>query len=234
VLYCKIINSQLFTKLDRFFDQFNSAHLYKKGEIILRADDNPSGVYYLKKGFVRLYAISREGQEITFNIFKPGSYFSMMWAIANTTNHHFFEAMTAVELQRAPKEKLLEFIKSQPDVLFELTRRILIGLSGLITEMEYLLFGNANIKVASVILLLAKRFGQKKTNGGVVIQHPFTHRMIASIAGLTRETTTLEIQKLKQEKVLTQKQHLLVVRNIKKLEEKLAIFKEEESVPDTF
>lgn len=61
------------SKLEQFFSQFNSHHLYQKGKILLRADDNPSGVFYLAKGFARLYGISPEGQEITFNIFKPGT-----------------------------------------------------------------------------------------------------------------------------------------------------------------
>jgi hypothetical protein len=33
-------------KLEKFFSQFNSVHQYKKGEIILRAEDDPPGVFF--------------------------------------------------------------------------------------------------------------------------------------------------------------------------------------------
>jgi len=209
--------------LEQFFAKFNSVHFYKKGEIILRADENPPGVFFLKKGFIRLYSISPEGQEITFNVFKPDSFFSMMWAIGGSANAYFFEAMTAVEVWRAPKNKFLEFIKKEPEVLFDLTRRVLLGLNGLLTEIEYLLFGNANNKVASILFILAKRFGQKKNNGDITVQLPLTHKNIASLVGLTRETASLEIKKLENEKIITHRKRLLVIKNLKRLKKELLI-----------
>src|SRR3989344_5334849 len=46
---------------------------YRKGEIIIRAEDEPQGVFYLEEGFVKKYIISRKGDELTLNIFKPVS-----------------------------------------------------------------------------------------------------------------------------------------------------------------
>jgi CRP/FNR family transcriptional regulator len=228
-----IEKSQLL-KLDKFFIGFKPVRLYKKGEIIIRAGDIPNGVFYLKKGFVRLYSISSEGQEITFNIFKPGSYFPMFWAIGNSSNTYFFEAMTNIEVCRAPKNELIKFLKKEPEILFELTRRILVGLDGLLTMAEYRLFGSAYTRVASVILICAKRFGRKSNNGDIVIELPLTHRQIASFAGLTRETTSLAIQKLKNIGVVNYNRHLVAVKNIKKLEKELAIPKEENTTATTF
>src|SRR4030067_2058893 len=107
----------VYLKLDNFFARFKSVHSYKKGELIIRADDPPSGIFYLKSGFVRLYSISKDGQDITFNIFKPGSYFPMFWAIGNSPNSYYFEAMTRIEVMKAPKEELIKFLKSNPDNL---------------------------------------------------------------------------------------------------------------------
>ena len=223
----------MYSRLDNFFAKFNSVHTYKKGEIIIRADDTPSGIFYLKKGFVRLYSISKDGQEITFNVFKVGSYFPMIWAIGNFPNTYFFEAMTNVKLVRASKEELIKFLKEDPENLWELTRRILVGLNGLLALAEYRLFGDAHTKVASIVLTAARRFGEKKNNGEIVINLPLTHRQIASLTGLTRETTSLAMKKLKDEGVITNRYHFLVVSNIKKLEKKLSLYTKEELSPAT-
>jgi CRP/FNR family transcriptional regulator len=93
--------------------------------------------------------------------------------------------------------------------------------------------GNARIKVTTVILTCAKRFGKKQKNGDLVIQILLTHKNIASLSGLTRETTTLEIEKLKKEKIITYKNRLLVIKNLAKLEEGLDILAQNKSFPDT-
>ena len=214
--------------------QFNSVRIYKKGEVILRAEDDPPGVFYIKKGFARLYSISLDGREITFNIFKPCSYFPMMWAIGNSSNSYFLEALTEVEIYRAPKNQLIEYLKKEPEVLFELTRKILVGLDGFLSMMENLIFGSAYMKIASVILVAAKRFGETKGNGEVEIQLPLTHKIISSLAGLTRETTSLELEKLRKEKIIVYNKHLIAIKNMEKLKQKLFGFRSDKSLPDAF
>ena len=65
-------------KLEQLFSQTNRLSRLPKKTLILRAQEQPTIVYFLKKGYVRLYTINSSGQEITFNIFKPGSYFPMI------------------------------------------------------------------------------------------------------------------------------------------------------------
>ena len=49
-------------KIEAFFIQYKY-QVYKKGEILIRADDNPQGIFYLKEGHVKKYAISKKGDE---------------------------------------------------------------------------------------------------------------------------------------------------------------------------
>lgn len=221
-------------KLEDFYNQFGSKRLYKKKEVIVRADDDPPGVFYLKEGYARLYTVSPYGQELTFNILKPGCYFSMMWAIGNAQNSHYFEAMTDIELWRAPKEDLLEFIRREPDVLYELTRRILIGLDGLLGVMESLLFGNAYNKVATALIVAAKRFGKKQSDGTIIIELPLTHQTIASLACLTRETTSSVMKQFEKDGFVNNKRPFLVISDPEKLEKEAVTNKEEQALPHIF
>ncbi len=218
-------------RLEEFFSKFNDKRFYKKKEVIIRADDNPPGVFYLKEGYARLYTISPNGQELTLNILKPGGYFSMMWAIGDTQNTYYFEALTKLELWRSPKEELINFIREEPEVLFEFTRRILIGLDGLLGVIESLLFGNSYNKVATALLTSAKRFGKKQANGEIVIELPLTHHLIASLAGLTRETTSLVMKEFEVGGILSPDRPFITVRNMEKLEKETLISKDQPSLP---
>ena len=199
-------------KLYNFFSQFRLLH-YKKKETLLRLYDTPSGVLYLQSGYVRAYSTSQEGRELTIIIFKPEDIFPYSWAISDIENRYYYEAMTSVEIRRAPKDELLSFINDNPDILFTLSNRIVIRMMGFAQRMEYLVYGNAYSKVASIILICAERFGEKK-GGETVIKVPLAHRDIANLLGLARETASIEIKKLERENLIIYRGRHLVVKDI--------------------
>jgi CRP-like cAMP-binding protein len=220
-------------KLNHFFSKYNLVS-YAKGDTIINAEDVPDGVYYLIQGFVRLYSLSEDGKELTLNIFKPGSYFPVFWALADVPNVYFFEAITPVNVRRAPRQKVLEFAKSDTEILYELTKRLLVGFGGLMVRFEYLLRSDAAKKVASVFLLSARRFGKKNGGSGYVITLPMTHQDIANLAGLTRETTSLEVKKLERAGLISRKNRLWIVNNITKIKERSLLYLDEKPLPYTF
>lgn len=202
-------------RLELFFRDFRKLH-YKKGETILRAEDSPTGVYLLTKGFVRLYAVSKSGEILTLIIFKPGDFFPVMWAINNVRTDYYLEAMTNVDLWRAGQDKFVAFIKSNPEVFFELTSKILVRFGGLLKRMEYLVFGNAYAKVASIITICAERFSRSE-KGKVIIEVPLTHSDLASMVGVTRETASIEIKKIEKKGLIGHQGRLIVVKNLRGL-----------------
>lgn len=205
------VKNGLLHKLDSFFTKYKPLN-FRRGETILRAGDPPLGFFYLKRGFVRVYSIAKNGEELTLVIFKPGDFFPLVWAINNAANDYFVEAMTGCELVRAPREEFVSFIKDNPDASYDLTKRTLVRLGGLLRRMEYLVFGNAGHKVASILLICAERFGRREGNK-VVIEVPLTHSDIASLVGLTRETASIEMKKLENKGLVARRGRLLEVQN---------------------
>jgi CRP/FNR family transcriptional regulator, cyclic AMP receptor protein len=222
------INSKSLQKLDEdFFLQFKNTKYYKKEQIIIEPGVEPAGVFYLKAGYVRLFLISKDGKELTFNIYKPGMFFPMIWAITDSPNIYFLECLTDVEVLKAPKEKVAEFLKENPEVLFDLTKRILSGLEGMTKLMDVLLSKNAYNQVCAVILMLARRFSSNLMDHQLTIDVPLTHRLIGTLAGLSREATSRELEKLEKEKIIDQSDHKIVVKDVKKLEEEFTTYASE-------
>ncbi len=207
-------------KIIDFFENFRLLH-YKKGEIILRPFETPQGVFYLKSGYVRLYSVSEDGQELSLIIFKPGDFFPVIWLINNTQNEYYVDSLTSSSLLLVPKDKFLQFIHRDKDILFELTSRALTRLGGLLERMNYLVYGNAGQKLASIILILVERFGEKK---GKEIEIPIsmTHKDIAALLGVARETVSIELKKLERKGLIEIKNRHLIVKK-KELLEKEAL-----------
>lgn len=212
------MNDAIQKKLETFFTQFKHQQ-YKKGEILIRADDEPQGIFYLKKGIVRQYSISKDGEEQTLNLYKPISFFPLMWAINNTHNTYYFEAVKEVEVYRAPKDEVIAFLKKEPEIMYDIISRLYKGMHGLLSRIEYLQSGDAYMKVIFAILNASYRFGEQKENAEVELS--ITHREISALTGLTKETISRESTRLEKEGLITNTNHLVKIRDIHKLESEL-------------
>ena len=153
------MDTKITRKLDKFFAQYSSQTV-KKGAILIRAGDEPKGIFYLKNGNIRQYAISKNGEELILNIYKPHTFFPMAWAVDAYPNTYYFDAMDESVVFIAPKEDVIAFVKREPDVLFDLVKRLFIGLDGLLSRLEFLMSGTARQKLITIILICAKRFGE--------------------------------------------------------------------------
>lgn len=214
------MNTDKTKMLEKFYKQF-SIRLYKKGEMLIRADDNPQGIFCLIKGYVRQYTISNTGFELTLHILKPISYFPMVWAINGTPNVYFFEALTPVEVGRAPREKVVNFIKDKPIIIFELMSELLEDYAESLTRVEHLVFSDAYRRVISVLIYIAKHFGEEH-NDGIIVHHRFTQQDIATLVGVARETASNEMVKLEKKGLVKHINHSILFENIQKLNAELS------------
>ena len=205
--------------IESFFVRHQSM-VYKKGELILRAEDAPFGVYYLQSGYVRQYLLSPSGETFIVHIYKPGSFFPLTWILNDTPNVYHFEAMTPVGVVRAPKDAFVGFLQDHPEALFYATQRLALGLAGFVSRVAQLVLDDAYTKTILLILYYADNFGEK-TKEGIALKIPLTHREIASWIGTTRETASLQVEHLVRKGLLVTKGRLLIIRDVAALQNEL-------------
>lgn len=214
------MGKEIADRLEKFFSGFKH-QTYKKGEILIRADEKPSGIFYLKQGMVKEYVISKKGEELVINIFRPFSFFPMSWAINNTQNVYYFETITDVESWKAPAEDVIDFIKKDPEILYDLLKRVFKGTDGLLTRMVYLMAGNAYARLITEIIIQTRRFG---TPSGAGIEVKISETDLAAQTGMTRETISREMKILKNSNLVVYNKNLLHINNLQRLEEELGAF----------
>lgn len=211
------MDAEIIKKLDIFFLKFPLSN-YKKGETLIQAGTNPSGVFSIQTGIIKQSWISRDGSEVTLNLYKPHAFLPMSWAIGLVDNVYFYDALTPVTVRKAPKEEFLTFIHQEPDVTYDLLQRMYRGMEGLWMHIQSLTAGNSYVKLAASLVILGKRFG-KLENGQVVVDLPMSEQDIASYAGMSRETTSRELQKLKKTHIVSFAKARITIQNMDLLEE---------------
>lgn len=199
---------------DFFRDRENRR--YGKGHILFGADADPDKAYFIRSGYVRSYSITPEGVELTVHIFSPLSCFPMMSILAGLSNRYFYEALTDIEISTAPKTEVAQFIRSNQTVLLDLATRLLSGLDKLTMRIEYLALQNSQKRTISALLFLAKHFGTREGNS-VTFLEAFTHRDIASFAGISRETASREWGKLADSGLVGTENKKIVIHDMERL-----------------
>jgi CRP-like cAMP-binding protein len=214
------MNSDIGKKVSDFFDPYTT-HTFDKGQILIYGGDDPSGITYLIKGEVRQYDIAPNGEELVVNVYKPGAFFPMYWAINKTPNNYFFETASKVEIKQAPIEETIAFVKNNPDVMFDLLRRVYSGLEGVLQRMTHLMGGSAYRRVVFELVNACKRFGKQQKNGSYIID--IAENELARRAGLTRETFNRELRKLKNKNLINIGSSGVAIKDLEDLEREIAV-----------
>lgn len=207
-------------QVQSFFAQF-PAQSFPPKHILLAANSEPAGVYFVESGHLKQYALTIQGQELVVNIYKPGTFFPMMWAVANIPNSYFFETVDAVVVRRAPVADCLTFLSSHPDVTVDLLKRLYTGIDGLVSQMTHNSYSDSKRKVIAVLVMAAKRFGEQEGSQITIIQQ-FTHKEIGALSATSRETVTRVLQEIEAEKLIRIQKRKIIVLDIQRLEDALA------------
>lgn len=89
-----------------------------------------------------------------------------------------------------------------------------------LSRIEHLVFSDAYRRVISVLIYLAKHFGNE-TKHGVVIDHRFTQQDIATLVGIARETASIEMGKLEKKDLVAYVDRAMLFKNMQDLESEL-------------
>lgn len=187
--------------------------------IMIHASETPSGVFYITEGLVSQYDVTNSGNEVVVNVFKPGAFFPMSWAIHHTPNRYFFEATTPVTTHITPAADAVQFLKDNPDVTFDLLSRVYRGTDGLLRRMTHLMGGDARSRLLFELLNAAHRFGQRQQDGSIFIG--LSESNLAKRAGLARETVNRSMQQIKETGLVTVTHGGIVVTRTDELEKLL-------------
>ncbi len=183
------------------------------------ADESPDYIFYLVSGRVRKYDILERGDEAVVNTFKPFAFFPMSWAINHTTNKYFYKTEAQTELHVVPTEVALDFVKANPDVMLDLLSRMYRGMDGVLGRSVHMMSGTAKTRLIYELIVECTRLGKTNPDGSYTLS---TNDLdLPARSGLSRETISREIAKLKERDLVSITGKVMVVKDISVLKKML-------------
>jgi CRP/FNR family transcriptional regulator len=187
---------------------------YQKNATITRAGETPRGIYLIESGMIKIYSLSKQGDEHIHHFFGPGDFFPIIWSFRDSVRNMFYETLSPVKVWLIPRETFKDFITSNPDVMYEVLEELIDRYHLYIGRIDNLLYPDARERSAYRLLSLADRFGVK-TVEGIVIDASITHEDLAHSINMTRETFGRAFGRLQQKGVIGyDDKHRLIIKDL--------------------
>lgn len=177
---------------------------YSRGEIVIYQGEVPTSAFVVKSGLVKTYNLTMGGEENVVSFDIASDMLPSSWIFKRSPSALFFyEAVTDTELYAIPRQDILQKIDSDPSFKDSLFNRYLTSYIAQSLHLNALEHSKAGEKIIHTLYYLSLRYGKDGKNGLVELQIPLTQQDFASLLGLTRETTGIELNKLKKNGVIS-------------------------------
>jgi len=189
---------------------------YDKGEFIIRPGETPTGVFYIEKGLVKAYDITKYGEENLLIIRKDQEVFPLIWAVTGQERHIIYQALAPTEVWRLSRPAYTKYLREHPDALMpllDMTIEMYRIHSERIINLEY---RTVRERLISFMLFLSQRFGVKDKDG-IKVDVPLRQQDVASSINASRETTSRELSALEKKGLIITSPHYVILKDVKKL-----------------
>ena len=207
-------------KLTNFFTKFPLKE-YSKKAIFINDYTDPDGVFYLEEGKIRQYTMDRKGNEVTVNIFHNHAIVPFAWLTSETRNDYYYDTLIHSKLRCAPREDVLAFMQSDPQLLFELLSGVFKRLDNTYMRIVNLMSSSAYVRILHILVVQAKRKKHISKNGKDITLRLMSYDL-AAYCGLSKETVSRQFKNLKDNGFAYIEQEGIRIPNLKRLEDELS------------
>jgi CRP/FNR family cyclic AMP-dependent transcriptional regulator len=196
-----------------FFGRKGVAMRYRKGELILHAEDVADDIFYIESGFVKVYSENNRGEEYILVVYGPGELFPLLWLPRRARRKVFYEALAPSVVLRTYSDDLEAALRASPALSFEMIERSLEQHGVFIDRINNLQYKFARERLVCCLLYLARRFGVRAGNG-YEIGLRISHQVLASNINLSRESVGRELERLVRKGMVVMRGGRIVLKDM--------------------
>jgi CRP-like cAMP-binding protein len=179
----------------------SSACEYAQGATVFEPAAEPHSVYLLERGLVRIFRLSRLGDEATLGYVRPGEVFGELGVFGDQPRESFASAVRASRVWRVPRVELKRILDTHPRIALSVTTQIGKRMKRIESRVEHLVFRSLRARLARILLELGEDFGSSD-DGARVIDIPLSQQELAALVGATRQSVNACLGELRAEKLI--------------------------------
>ncbi|EAZ87769.1 cAMP-binding domains - Catabolite gene activator and regulatory subunit of cAMP-dependent protein kinase [Bacillus sp. B14905] len=183
-------------------EQLTLITTFPKNTFIQTPETFSEGLYFVKRGKLRLYKVNAQGKQFTSDILNEGNVFGEMDIISFGTRENYIETIEESHICLMNKERFENFLIQRPQFMMTLLKVLSNRIIGMSQLTQNLALGKLHDKVLYALIKLSDQFGLTGDIEYYKIDFPLSHQEIANLVGATREAVTVVLQELVKEEVI--------------------------------
>jgi CRP/FNR family transcriptional regulator, anaerobic regulatory protein len=185
---------------------------YAKGQIIMSEGETIETLLLIKDGYVKVTSLDTAGAEHMLWIAStedivPSEH---LFSLHNQTTY-FYTALSPVTARLVAKAELLAAAREDPILMATIAASLSDNYDDLLLRIDAIDQSNIHDRLVTTLRYLLLRFGGGKTVDLHQIGLLLTHQDIAEMIGSTRETTSLELEKLREQGLINYSRSSFVI-----------------------
>lgn len=194
---------------------------FAKGMIIFHKGSLGQNLYLIESGKIRIFILSRDGQEITLNIYGAGECFgelSLLDGLPRSAGAIALEDSVTYTLHR---EDFRRHLQACPNMAITILEVVSMRLRYTTTQAESFAFMDAYGRIACKLLELADRYGVH--TDGIEINLSMTQSELASWVAVSRESVNKVLGVFRDQGIIDLDRGIIAILDPERLK-KLAIY----------
>lgn len=191
---------------------------YNKGSIIFTEGEPSEGIYFVKKGRIKIYKNASDGKEHIINIMNTGDVFAEACLFSKMPYPASSEAIEDSETLMIKRKDIEELLNMHPEISVEIIKVMAERLIMVSRQIESLALKDAYGKTAALIVQLFQS-QNKNLENGMEITIDLSRQEMANMVGLTRETLTRAMSKLKNDGLIDIVRNNIIILDIDSIKE---------------
>jgi CRP-like cAMP-binding protein len=194
----------------------------KKNTILIKEGVFPDGVYFLKKGKIKIYQLTPSGKFQILYVYTENEYFGFRPILSHSKNPISTESIEDCELIFYPKASFLNLLDLSPILMKNLLFSLSYEFNIWINRMTAFAHKAVKERVALALLILNEKY--KKNEGDNNVSINFGREDLASLSGTTTETCVRILTQFKDNKIIGSSGRKIKILKVKELLEIANIF----------
>lgn len=200
-------------------DQMAKMEETPRNHVLYYPDNQPSTIYLLKKGKVKISRFSESGEEYILGLLGPGEVFGELAFTGEETRGEMATVTEDALVCRVDINQFQELMANNPALNFEITKLIGLKFKKIQTRFEHLIFKSSEERINWFIKSMALQFGRpiRGFSDQFQIDIKFTHDEIGKLTATSRQMVTTTLSSLEKKGIIKYDRRRIYILDITKL-----------------
>ena len=214
---CKLLTGRVFCDLLRpnlnALQSLGFTIVCPKGTVIIAEGQPAEEIAVLCMGHVKVSMASETGKRVCVGIESPGTVLGMSAAIAGTPNQVLIEAFEPCQLRIIKTDRFLAFLRKDSLACLAAVASLSNDVRKLSSWVRLIGLSHTATQKLAQVLIRWDMHEDDEPKGKPHLRFPLTHKELAEIVGVSRETVTRLLSRFEQRDLIQYRGTTLVIED---------------------